>query len=411
MGGNLTPVGRDWMIHDVQSRFGLTNVANPSRLTLGAELELLPLYADTLLPVPIRSHTTSCSLDILRKVAVRLGWVEIAAGTDPPSWELASGARVSFEPGGQLEISSAPKPTASGLIAELSELCAVLTDAFDRHGLALNTMGVDPHNSIDKAPLQLHRDRYESMTRYFDSIGTSGIRMMRQTASVQINIQCGADPLVRWSLLNRLAPIFVAMFANSAQYDGADTGHVSYRAHLWRTLDTSRTGIFFGDAIDEYCDFALGAGWMFSHAPSGEVQTFRQALEQGATEADWNLHLSTLFPEIRPKGFFEIRSPDMIDCHWLPASIGIVAGICYDAETSKMAAELVGGCSDSLLARAGEAGVRDPEIASLARSLGELAIAGCESLGPAYINNEDLDTVRDFVDRYPANGRCPADDS
>ncbi len=381
-------------------------------LTIGAELELIPLYADSLLPVPIRSHTTSCSADVMRKIATRKKWREIPGGIDAPSWELTTRARVSFEPGGQIEVSSATHPRATNLIAELHEVTSVISDEFDRHGICLFSHGVDPHNGIASVSLQLHRERYEKMTRYFESIGPSGIRMMRQTASIQINLQCGADPLARWSLLNRLAPILIAIFANSSKYAGGDSGNVSYRAHLWRTLDKSRTGVFIGaNPIHEYCDFALGAGWMFNSSSDAEVEPFRTAIERGATAADWDAHLTTLFPEVRPKGFFEIRSPDMIDTRWLPAAIGIMAGICYDPASERLATDLLRNHDDVSLELAARLGVHDASIATIARNVCAIAIAGCTALGPEYFSADNLDNLREFVDRYPANAKCPADDS
>ncbi|HZK77803.1 MAG TPA: glutamate-cysteine ligase family protein, partial [Gemmatimonadaceae bacterium] len=179
MGAALT-LSREWLLDDVRRRFGLSGPAAASPLTIGAELELIPLHSDTRLPLPIESHTTACSLDIVRRVAQNGSWREVAMETDPPSWELTSGARISFEPGGQIEVSSAPHTSASALIAELSEITHALADMFERYGASLETKGVDPFNHIERTPLQLHRRRYETMTRYFESIGPSGIRMMRQ---------------------------------------------------------------------------------------------------------------------------------------------------------------------------------------------------------------------------------------
>ncbi|MEO5904083.1 MAG: ergothioneine biosynthesis glutamate--cysteine ligase EgtA, partial [Gemmatimonadaceae bacterium] len=61
--------------------------------------------------------------------------------------------------------------------------------------------------------------------------------------------------------------------------------------------------------------------------------------------------------------------------------------------------------------RAGRAGLADAEIRSVAKELSELAIRGCDSLGPDYVSHDDLDIVGEFVDRYSAHGRSPANDS
>ena len=411
MGTPLT-LTRAWLLEDVRRRFGLSGPSSVSPFTIGAELELIPRQADGHVPVPIDSHATACSVNIIRKVGIHGNWCEVSADADPPSWELASGARISFEPGGQIEVSSAPHTSASSLIAELSEITCSLVDAFERHGAVLETRGVDPFNPVSRIPLQLHRERYEKMTQYFESIGPSGIRMMRQTASIQINVEPGEDPLARWTLLNRMAPMLVAIFANSRRYSGGDTGHASYRAHLWRTLDPSRTGLRDGDSpVETYCDFALSAGWMFGQAAARQDASFDRTIEAGATEGDWDLHLSTLFPEVRPRKYFEIRSPDMVDLPWIAAPIVMITGICYHDETASAVSDLLSRFDSGTLLSAGRDGMANNEIASVARDFVDLASKGAEALGVEYIGHDDLDILQEFVDRYPANGRSPADDA
>lgn len=410
--GKALRLSRSWLIEDVQRRFGLTGRSNQSPLTMGAELELIPLHVETSLPIPIESPATACSVDIIRKVAVQRGWCEKSGLPDPPSWELPGGARISFEPGGQIEVSSAPHASASSLISELSEISCALLDAFERHGAVLVTKGVDPHNPISRTPLQLHRERYETMTRYFEAIGPSGIQMMRQTASVQINMEPGDDPIARWILLNRMAPMLVAVFANSRQYVGEDSGNASYRAHLWRALDPSRTGLATaGPPVDSYCEFALAAGWMFGKSPDGTHHSFESAIESGATQADWDLHLSTLFPEVRPRQYFEVRSPDMVDLPWIAAPIALIAGLCHHEPSARAAAELLAHFDSGVLVKASKYGLADKGISEVSSDFIDLAMTGAKSLGPEYISHDDLDILHEFVDRYAANGRSPADGS
>jgi glutamate--cysteine ligase len=250
------------------------------------------------------------------------------------------------------------------------------------------------------------------MTQYFESIGPSGIRMMRQTASVQINLEPGNDPFARWTLLNRMAPMLVAIFANSRTYAGEGSGHASYRAHLWRTLDPSRTGLRMEEPpVESYCDFALNAGWMFGESSDREYASFAGAVERGADESDWDLHLSTLFPEVRPRGYFEVRSPDMVDLPWIAAPIVLVTGVCYHEPTAKAVSELLSHFDSDTLVSAGRHGLADKTIAGAAKDFVELAFKGAEALGTHYISRDDLDILAEFVERYPANGRSPADDA
>jgi glutamate--cysteine ligase len=329
-------------------------------------------------------------------------WVEDVLENDPPSWTLSDGSRISFEPGGQIEISSAPNRAASAVVLRVQDILTMIREAMRAVGIELIALGVDPCNDIEQIPLQLHRDRYVRMTRYFDSIGPSGIRMMRQTAAIQINVERGPHPVASWALLNALAPFMVALFANSPSYAGKTTGHASYRAHLWRTLDRSRTGLPFDsqDPAQRYLDFALDAGAMRSSDGSGPWLSFRNWMRSGnPDENDWLFHLSTLFPEVRPKEFFEIRSPDAIESDFLAAPIVFVTGLVYDQESADAARGLLAAPSDALLERAGRLGLNDPDIHRVTVKLVALALDGARRLGPAYISEEDVEIARQFFER------------
>lgn len=362
--------------------------------------------------MPVQVGTGLQSLPVLRRVARHARWVGTSADGDPPSWSTPDGGRVSFEPGGQIELSSARSETASSLIRDLRCTSELLESAFQSEGMLLEAVGVDPYNDIADVSLQLHRARYERMTRYFDSIGKSGARMMRQTASFQINVENGPEPYERWTLLNALAPYVTAMFASSAIYACEQTDHSSYRAHLWRTLDTTRTGLPVNpdDPAGAYLDFALDAGAMMRENGAA-YSSFAEWMRTGSpTLEDWRLHLSTLFPEVRPRGYFELRSADAISPAHLAAPISFVVGLIYDEATSHAASDMVDAPDVSTLEIAGRVGLGDPAIRRTAVELTDLALAGCESLGDQFISAADLDAAADFFDRYTRQGRSPGDD-
>lgn len=379
---------------------------------IGAELELIPFDAETRRVVPVVSERGKSSVAAVRSIARRSQWKEVSAGEDPPSWSLPGDSRLSFEPGGQLELSSAPSGNASTLIRDLRCTSELLASVFERHAILLEAVGVDPSNDIVDVPLQLHRERYERMTSYFDSLGPSGAKMMRQTASLQISVQTGSRPHDRWRLLNALTPYVTAIFANSPRYAGGATGNQSHRAHLWRTLDQSRTGVpaSTGDPAPEYMNFALSAGAMM--CPNDcPAPTFGDWLRIGEpTIEDWEFHLTTLFPEVRPRGYFELRSADAIPPSLMAAPICFVAGLVYDDAAASQAAEVAGVADASTLELAGRVGLADPVIRSVALRLTEVALSGCESLGPKYIAESDVATAADFFDRYTRQGRSPGDD-
>jgi glutamate--cysteine ligase len=389
------------LLEDVRQRlFAPVTSANPR--AVGVELELIPVHKSTRARALAMNDSRASTAEVLSRVGLREGWHEESNGEDPPSWKLSDGARLSFEPGGQLEISSAPAPTASQVIDSTQALVKILREAMSNVGIELLARGVDPFNDIAAVPLQLHRDRYTGMTRYFDSIGPSGVQMMRQTAALQINLERGEDPKSRWRLLNGLAPIVVALFANSRQYARKTTGWASYRAQLWRTLDRSRTGIIYDEAhhVERYLGFALDAIAMRGGSDGARYRAFREWVSEPAiTRDDWLFHLSTLFPEVRPKEFFELRSADTIEPDALAAPVVFVTGLTYDDEIAHRAAELIGAPSEKMLERAGRLGLADPEIRRIASRLVVLALDGGRRLGGDYIKRQHLEAAYQYFAR------------
>ena len=236
--------------------------------------------------------------------------------------------------------------------------------------------------------------------------------MMRQTASFQVCVDGGETPALTWRVLNALAPFMVAIFANSPRYAGRDTGHRSYRRHIWATLDPRRTGLLGldGDPVEEYLRFALGAPAFLMPDIGGASATFGHWLSRGATASDWCLHLSTLFPEVRPRGYFELRSADVVAPEWYAAPLVLVAGLVYHRPALAAADALLGRPDPALLARSGRLGLADKTLAATAPLLCDLALEGCSALGETFVDGNDLAAAAEYFDRYTRRGRSPSDD-
>jgi glutamate--cysteine ligase len=322
--------------------------------SIGAELELIPVHAATRRrALPVTGERGTGVVEVVRAAASAPGWVEATDAYGAPSWRIAEPAgtgHISFEPGGQIEISSPVFDDAASLVAFLRQTVGALRDAAEAHGIELLTVGVDPYNPIDDVPLVLHAPRYDRMTAHFERIGPSGVRMMRQTASLQLNVELGARPLDRWRLFNALAPYLVAAFATSSEYAGAETRYASYRAHLWQTLDASRTGLPYDadDPVGAYHRFAVGAGRILG---------------------DDAAHLTTLFPEVRPRGYFELRSLDAMPLDAAERAIRMVHALVTDDALARAALDTVGEPDAALLGVAARDGLRDATIRARVEAL------------------------------------------
>jgi glutamate--cysteine ligase len=397
------------LLNDLRTHaFALGRAPGPPRI--GAEVELIPVSVDTGAQVPIVSMDGPSTLPLLRRFGARNGWMEQASAYGVPQFELPDGGIISYEPGGQIELSAAAFPSATALIRSLRATVLPLMDAARDAGIELLSVGVEPRNGIEDVDLQLPGMRYVRLTRFLESIGTGGTRMMRQTAAMQVSVDFGAEPLLAWRVLNAMAPYVTAIFASSPVYRGEPTGHRSWRARIWRELDGGRTGCFAcDDPTAEYLDFALAAPAILL-GDAGDARPFAEWNARGCAGPDeWRAHLTTLFPEVRPKGFAEVRSADAVAPQWYAAPLVLLGGILHYPPILHVAAELLGAPDPDLLHAAGRNGLSDPRIASVARDLADLALAGAAAL-PGFFDADARDEAADFFARYTRLSRSPADD-
>jgi glutamate--cysteine ligase len=396
-------------LHDVS--FGMRrSVVRPP--VVGAEVELIPVDADTRAVVPIVAAEGPSTLPLLRRFGAEHGWREEPSSYGVPRFVLPDGGTITYEPGGQIELSASPFPSVNLLVRSLRNVVVPLREMARGEGIDLLSVGIDPCNTVDDIPLQLPGKRYVALTAFMEAAGTGGTRMMRQTAAFQASLDWGPSPLDTWRLLNAAAPYVVAIFANSPVYRGEATGDRSFRARVWRELDGGRTGILpcGADPVDEYLRFALDAPVILRRAADGAHLPFAEWNARGeATLEDWHLHLTTLFPEIRPKGFVEVRSADAVAPEWYAAPLVLLVGATYHAPSFAEARELLGAPSADLLRAAGRDGLTDPRIASVASDFFQVALRGAAALG-RFVSGEMVDEAREFFERYTRRGRSPADD-
>lgn len=400
-----------WFERLRHSAFGHSRPGAPRRI--GAEVEIIPIGAVSRRSAPIIGEADSgepATLPLLRDLAARGHWTEHhSSKSGVPEFSLPEGGRLTFEPGGQIEYSAPPHASLGALVRDLRRVVGELQTAFEAAGLEVLTVGVDPLSRVEDVPLRLTGERYRRMDAHFASLGPHGARMMRQTASIQVCLDTGDDPAARWRLLNSLAPYVVAIFANSPLYEGVPTGHQSTRRSIWGALDPSRTGVLAGgaDPALAYGEFAMQAS-AFLLGDGPPARPFDAWLECGAGDAAWKDHLTTLFPEVRPRGYFECRSCDALPAAWYAAPLGFLAGLAYAPGAARAALEIAGPPDATLLERAGRCGMTDPALASRAQALAELSLHGLEALGSSFAESEVVEECRVFFDRFTRRGLAPA---
>ena len=387
---------------DIARAFGLGATVVPT--TIGLEVEAIPVDRLSGRPLPlVRTLEALGSLAWTAYHSPKSGATEL---------HRPDGARLTFEPGGQVEYSSAPHHTGTALLSDVEIALHAVDAALQPIDGKLLFAGLDPVTPVSDVPLQLTGARYRRMDAYFESRSPAGRRMMRQTASVQLCIGTGPAPLHRWRLLSALAPIVTAMFANSPLDGGVPTGERSRRRRIWAELDPSRTGLraLGADPVAEYLEFALHAPAFLMGSDPHLAEPFRDWIERGATDADWHTHLSTLFPDVRPRGYFELRVADSVHGDGLAAIIALVGGVLSHADSARVL-KLFPEPTEQLMALAGKDGLADAVLRDAAVRAIALARDSARTTGDTLLNHDGWSRAGRFFSAYALCGRSPADDA
>lgn len=357
---------------------------------------------------PVRLEGPGGIREAMEEMAGQEAWRLVTDSGSVPRWEAPCGCSVTFEPGGQVEVASPPVDSLEGVFECLSEVAGPLRQRFADRGWRLLSVGVDPVHSASAVELELASERYARMAEHFRRLGPAGRRMMRQTASVHINVDLGDRPEVRWRVANALAPVLTAVFANSAVYEGAASGYRNYRAWQWRMLDPTRTGIpgTGRDPVEEYLRFALAAPAILAGAADQPAEPFWKWWERGVGLEAWYAHLSTLFPEVRPRGYLELRSVDLLPEQWLPVPVAFVLGILYSEASLARAARELPPATERSLRTAARRGLADAEIREAAAVAWRLALRGMTEL-PEVVSERQRDLAVRFEATFTRRGRDP----
>ncbi|WP_280486806.1 ergothioneine biosynthesis glutamate--cysteine ligase EgtA [Nocardia farcinica] len=364
---------------------------------IGAELEWLTVQGG-----PSASATVAAPRPQLSALAAALGpHAPRSIAPDSPALPLPGGSRITVEPGGQIELSSAPYAEAAELCARLREDAIVLREMLAAAAIRPLALAADADR---RAKRLLRSPRYRAMEQSFAGIGPFGKLMMCNTAATQVSVDAGTDPAevrARWTALYTMGPALVAAFACSPALRGAPPGRwASQRMRTWLRLDTLRTRppvADWADPITGYARWALDVPLLCVRSVDGTTTCAGDPGENwtappGATFADWMAgalddeigrrpdpadlayHLTTLFPPVRPSGHLEVRYLDAqpgedwtVPIHTFDALLAHPAVV---AEATTLAAPLADQWS-----QAARCGLADGVVRTVAAELLDLAAA------------------------------------
>jgi glutamate--cysteine ligase len=323
---------------------------------IGTEHEKFGYCKDTLKALPYEGERSIQS--ILQGLRDQFNWAPVEEGGHLIGL-TKDGGNVSLEPGGALELSGAPLETIHETCDEVNVHLREVKEIADKIGVGFIGLGAAPiwqHEDVGLMP----KGRYQLMDAYMGEVGTMGRTMMRRTCTVQVNLDFAseADMVQKFRVALALQPVATALFANSPFFEGKVNGHKSWRARVWRDLDTNRTGMLpfvFEDGMgfQRYVDYALDVPMYFVYRDGKYInalgQSFRDFLKgqlpalpgEMPTLNDWADHLTTIFPEARIKQFMEMRGADGGPWRRLCALPAFWVGLLYDQSSLDAAWDLV----------------------------------------------------------------------
>ena len=242
------------------------------------------------------------------------------------------GKSISLEPGNQIELSGDKLSNIHEVCSESYDFQNQLDQICKEIGLKTMSIGYDPITKLSNAPKN-PKQRYKLMTKEMPKGGKLSLNMMYQTSGTQINLDYLSedDFKKKFKIISYLTPMSIAIFANSTILENKPSGYLSYRSKVWQ--NTSRGGLpkIFLENMDfeKYADFAINFPLLFIYKNEEHKnlnnKTFGDFMKGSLSEVnnhlptfeDLELHLSTIFTEIRLKKYIEMRSLDACewDCH------------------------------------------------------------------------------------------------
>ncbi len=347
--------------------------------------------------------------------------------------DFPDGSSFQFEPGAQVEISTAPCQNIESVSEKINALQEILHEVSRQSNFRFVQVGSHPWFGADAIGMQLNKSRYNAMAKYFDRINDYGRQMMVQTSSLQVNLDTGGDwdtRIKRFVAANLIAPFASAIFANSSMIAGKASGYKSCRSYLWQHLDKTRTGVFNMEQlskqlckeslIDAYLQFALKAPIIYLEEFGAEVFdndiTFKYWLSHPIRGIEPSLahfknHLSLLFPEVRLKGYLELRSVDAPPTAWQMVPILFYCGLLYSGKHLDKTLELLLPFSSKLpsLMEKATRGLDSDEIFATGKKLISLSIEGFSSLPEAFKGNQSPKKAVLFAERFTMQRKTLAD--
>jgi len=385
----------------------LSNQCKDQERLVGIEVECL-IYDHELRRIPVNPGSKYSATDLLASLS---------------TWQNDNRKCIhySIEPGGQVEYASPPIKSLHQAHTQYIEHLEQLLNICQQENLVPLDYALDPLYAPSEVEL-IAVEKYQLMNNLFAKTGQHGPWMMRNTASVQVNIDVTSqrDAEEMAFIADCLQPLVAILFAHAPFKLGEPAGQNNLRYHIWHDTDPDRCGNLIDHGItsnagllEKYINWILRVPVIFAQSGQDTIKyngTMGNWLQSRAIDgiispADIQLMLHQIFSHVRFKNVIEVRGADRPLCNHEFAPAAFWLGVLSSGEIRRKMLALVSSWSietrKQLNQLAGSIDVKQkaPDGRTVEDWIGEicdLARAGLQERAMV----QDIATEINFLDDY-----------
>jgi glutamate--cysteine ligase len=314
----------------------LSNLQSPKERKIGIECEGC-FYDSDLRRIPTNPADRFSATDLMNEMMDLQSNDEIKAG-------------YSLEPGGQLEWASPPMKSLYEINRQFIQHKVRVSKIVKREKLKIVDYSIEPLYTPPEIEL-INNEKYRLMDQLFSKTGNLGQWMMRNTSSIQINIDFSSqEEAERMAYIaDCLSPIASILFANSPFWKGKSGGNQNLRYKIWSNTDNSRCGNLLDHTITapnglvkKYAQYIQLVPAIFIEDKKGNVISYNNTLgtwlkelfyQDKLTDRHIQIALHQIFTHVRFKNVLEIRGSDRPPTGFELAPVAFWTGLLLEDKT------------------------------------------------------------------------------
>lgn len=315
--------------------FLLSNIVVSEERKLGIEEELI-IYKNNGSRLPVNKSNEFSAVDLLEII----------------NRKTSKNGYYTLEPGGQLEWSSPPLKNLNKLNDAIKKHKDILSNLLKEYDLRSISYATDPQFSPEDIEL-IQDKKYQLMDERFETSGTMGRWMMRNSASIQINFDAtGKKELEEMAFIaDSLHPVSSFVFSNSPFINNSGVGIKNMRNSIWENTDKKRCRNLFdhniyssSNLLEKYIEYVLKVPAIFKIDKHNNLKksdkTINLELEflkeqNRLTPQNIKFYLQQIFTNVRLKNVLEVRGADRTPFGFELAPVAFWTGLLTDEKTKE----------------------------------------------------------------------------